>query len=77
MYIILTKDLHPTITTNSGLSLSCNHTNTDVRMRWASMWTFLFREYAEKHQLQIDVSKSYVRLADSKKNLTTKKNEGV
>lgn len=42
-------------------------------MWWASMWTFLFREYAEKHQLQIDVSKSYVRLADSKKNLTTKK----
>lgn len=37
------------------------------------MWTFLFREYAEKHQLQIDVSRDHVRLADSKKNLTTKK----
>lgn len=42
-------------------------------MWWASMWTSLFREYAEKHQLSIDVSRDHVRLADSKKNLTTKK----
>lgn len=64
MYIILTKDLHPTITTSSGLSLSCNHTNTDVRMWWASMWVAFFREYAEKYDLSIDISRHHVRLGD-------------
>lgn len=41
-------------------------------MWWASMWVAFFREYAEKYDLSIDISRHHVRLGDPQWHISKK-----